>query len=48
MKTFVGLYILFGIAYCVSIHDAELNKEWLLFKRVYEKQYASVEEEINR
>jgi len=44
MKVFIALCLLFVCVYSAPTLDAP----WTLFKRTYEKQYTSVEEEMNR
>jgi len=48
MKAFIALCLLFVCAYSAPTSNVELDAPWALFKRVHEKQYSSVEEEINR
>jgi cathepsin L len=48
MKAFIALCLLFVSVYSAPAYNTELDAPWALFKRTYEKQYASVEEEINR
>jgi cathepsin L len=48
MKLVIALCVLFVGAYCVPVLDEQLNSNWDLFKRVYGKQYNSVEDEANR
>ena len=48
MKIIIALCVLFVGAYCVPVLDEQLENEWGLFKRVYGKQYNSVEEEATR
>ena len=48
MKVTIALCVLFVGAYCAPMLDELLGNQWALFKRVHEKRYTSVEEEINR
>jgi len=48
MKAFIALCLLFVCVYSAPTFNAQLDAPWNLFKRTYEKQYTSVEEEINR
>jgi hypothetical protein len=48
MKVFIGLYVLVIGAYCAPMFDEQLDNQWSLFKRVQEKQYASIDEETTR
>jgi cathepsin L len=48
MKAFIALCLLFVCVYSAPTFNAELDAPWVLFKRTFEKQYASVEEETSR
>jgi hypothetical protein len=48
MKVFIGLYVLVIGAYCAPMFDEQLDNQWSFFKRLDEKQYASIEEEITQ
>jgi cathepsin L len=48
MKAFIALCLLFVCVYSAPTSNTELDAPWALFKRTFEKQYTSVEEEINR
>jgi len=48
MKAFIALCLLFACVYSAPTPNAELDAPWALFKRMFEKQYTSVEEELNR
>jgi cathepsin L len=48
MKAFIALCLIFACVYSAPTFDAQLDDSWALYKRTFEKQYASVEEEITR
>jgi cathepsin L len=48
MKAFIALCLLFVCVYSAPTFNAELDAPWVLFKRTFEKQYASAEEETSR
>jgi hypothetical protein len=48
MKAFIGLCFLFVCAYAIPTFDTRLDSAWALYKRTYEKQYASNAQEITR
>ena len=48
MKVAIALCLLFVCVYSAPTFNALLDEPWTLFKRVHEKRYTSVEEEINR
>ncbi|CAF1069878.1 unnamed protein product [Adineta ricciae] len=48
MKAFIALCCLFACAYSLPTFDTTLDSAWVLFKRTYEKQYASNAEETTR
>jgi hypothetical protein len=48
MKACIALCLLFVCVYSAPTSNVELDAPWVQFKRLYEKQYTSVEEEINR
>ncbi|CAF4502757.1 unnamed protein product [Rotaria sp. Silwood2] len=48
MKAFIGLCFLFVCAYAIPTFDTRLDSAWALYKRTYERQYASNAEEITR
>jgi cathepsin L len=48
MKAFIALCLLFACAYSAPTSNVELDAPWALFKRTFERQYASAEEELNR
>ncbi|UJR12560.1 hypothetical protein I4U23_016736 [Adineta vaga] len=48
MKAFIALCCLFAYVYSIPTFDTTLDSTWSLFKRTYEKQYASNAEEITR
>jgi hypothetical protein len=48
MKSLIILCIVFISGHCLPVFDNELNNSWSVFKRVFEKEYSSNEEEINR
>jgi hypothetical protein len=48
MKAFIALCLLFVCVYSAPTFDATLDAPWALYKRVFEKQYASAEEEVTR
>jgi cathepsin L len=48
MKSFVALCLLFACVYSAPTFDAQLDAPWALYKRTFEKNYASGEEEIAR
>jgi cathepsin L len=48
MKAFIALCLLFACVYSAPTFNAELDAPWVLFKRTFEKQYASAEEETSR
>jgi cathepsin L len=48
MKAFIALCLLFVCVYSAPVFDATLDAPWALYKRTFEKQYASDAEEITR
>ncbi|CAF1206686.1 unnamed protein product [Adineta ricciae] len=48
MKAFIALCFLFVCVYSSRTFDATLDSTWALYKRTYEKQYASSAEESKR
>jgi hypothetical protein len=48
MKAFIALCLIFACVYSAPTFDAQLDDSWALYKRTFEKQYASVAEEITR
>jgi cathepsin L len=48
MKAFIALCLLFVCVYSAPTFDTTLDAPWALYKRTYEKQYASNAEEITR
>jgi cathepsin L len=48
MKAFIALCLLFVCVYSAPTFDATLDAPWALYKRTFEKQYASDAEEILR
>jgi cathepsin L len=48
MKAFIALCLLFVCVYSAPTFDTTLDAPWALYKRTYEKQYASYAEEITR
>jgi cathepsin L len=48
MKAFIALCLLFVCVYSAPTFDTTLDAPWDLYKRTYEKQYASYGEEITR
>jgi len=48
MKAFLGLCLLFVCVYSAPTFNTQLDEAWTLFKRTFEKQYASNGEEISR
>ncbi|CAF1297507.1 unnamed protein product [Adineta steineri] len=48
MKSFFILCVLFLNGHCFPTFNNQLDDSWSLFKRVFEKEYSSNEEEINR
>jgi cathepsin L len=48
MKAFIALCLLFVCVYSAPTFDATLDAPWALYKRVFDKQYASAEEEVTR
>jgi len=48
MKAFIGLCLLFVCVYSAPTFNVELDETWGLFKRTYEKTYASFDEEVQR
>jgi cathepsin L len=48
MKAFIALCLLFVCVYSAPTFDATLDASWTLFKRTYEKEYETSNEEFNR
>jgi len=48
MKVTIALCLLFACVYSAPTFDAQLDAPWALYKRTFEKQYASTEEEVTR
>jgi hypothetical protein len=48
MKAFIALFLLFVCVYSAPTFDATLDAPWALYKRTFDKQYASDAEEILR
>ncbi|CAF0935773.1 unnamed protein product [Adineta ricciae] len=48
MKTCIALSLLFVCVYSAPTFNSLLDEPWTLFKRTYERQYSTSEEEINR
>jgi len=48
MKAFIALCLLFVCVYSAPIFDTTLDAPWALYKRTFEKQYASDAEELTR
>jgi hypothetical protein len=48
MKAFLVICVLFVGTFCAPMFETELDQSWELFNQVYEKKYASMEEETTR
>jgi hypothetical protein len=48
MKAFIALCLLFVCVYSAPTFDTTLDAPWALYKRTYDKQYASDGEEMIR
>jgi hypothetical protein len=48
MKAFIALCLLFVCVYSAPTFDTTLDAPWALYKRTYDKQYASDAEEMIR
>ena len=48
MKIYIALCFLLVGASCAPIFNQQLDESWTLFKRVFKRNYASVEEENTR
>jgi hypothetical protein len=48
MKAFFALCLLFVHVYSAPTFNAEFDASWNLFKDTHQKQYASMQEEIDR
>ena len=48
MKAFIALCFVFVCVYSAPTFDTALDAPWALYKRTFEKQYASDAEEIIR
>lgn len=48
MKFYIALCFLLVSAYSAPIFNQQLDESWTLFKRVFKRNYASVDEENTR